>query len=86
MGVVNATPQPLYPRARDTLPIVQEAGRAPVRYGRVRKISPPHGFDPLTVQPIASLKYIIIIIITIIIIIIIIVEYNKFKISCNVGY
>ena len=79
MGVVNVTPQPLYPRARDTLPIVQEAGWALVRYGRVQKISPPHGFDPLAVQRVASRKYIIIIII-------IIVECNKFKISCNVGY
>jgi hypothetical protein len=72
VGVVNVTPQPLYPRARDTLPTAQEVGWAPVQYGWVRKISPPHGFDPLTVQPVASRKYIIIIII------IIIVEYNKF--------
>jgi len=28
-GVVNATPQPLYPRERDPLPIVQEAGWDP---------------------------------------------------------
>jgi len=27
--VLNATPQPLYPRERDLVPIVQEAGRAP---------------------------------------------------------
>jgi hypothetical protein len=28
-GGVNATPQPLYPRERDPVPIVQEAGWAP---------------------------------------------------------
>jgi hypothetical protein len=27
--VVNATPQPLYPREEDPVPIVQEAGRVP---------------------------------------------------------
>jgi hypothetical protein len=27
--MVNATPQPLYPRERDPVPIVQEAGWAP---------------------------------------------------------
>ena len=29
-------------------------GRAQVRSGRVRKISPAPGFDPRTVQPVAS--------------------------------
>jgi hypothetical protein len=47
--VVNATFQPLYPRERDPVPIVQEAGSR-----RVRKISLPPGFDPRTVQPVAS--------------------------------
>ena len=27
--VVNVTPRPLYPQERDTVPIVQEAGRVP---------------------------------------------------------
>jgi hypothetical protein len=34
--------------------IVQEAGWALGRSGQVRKISPPPGFDPRTVQPVAS--------------------------------
>ena len=43
--VVKATLQPLYHWEGNPLPIVQEAGS-----GRVRKISPPLGFDPQTVQ------------------------------------
>jgi hypothetical protein len=49
--VVNATPSALYPRERDPVPIVQEAGLAP---GTVRKdavsLCPP-GLDPWTIQP-----------------------------------
>jgi hypothetical protein len=37
-----------------SLPVVQEAGWAPGRFGRVRNISPPTGHDPSTVQPLAS--------------------------------
>ena len=37
------------PPGKDPVPIVQEAGS-----GGVRKISPPLGFDPRTVQPVAS--------------------------------
>ena len=51
MGVVNATPRPHYSRKRE--PILQEAWKGPERSGRVRKISPP-GFDPRTVQPVAT--------------------------------
>jgi hypothetical protein len=47
--VVNSTPRPPYPQERDTVPIVKEAGWAPGR-----KITPPPGFDPRTVQPVAS--------------------------------
>jgi hypothetical protein len=39
---------------KDPVPIVQEAGWAPGRSGCVRKISPPPGFDPQAVQPVAS--------------------------------
>jgi hypothetical protein len=46
--VVSATPRPLYPRER---PGTHCTGG---RSGRVRKISPPPGFDPRTVQPVAS--------------------------------
>ena len=33
---------------------LQEAGWAPRRSGRARKITQPQEFDPLTVQPVAS--------------------------------
>ena len=39
---------------KDPVPILQEAGWPQGRSGRVRKISPPPGFDPRTVQPEAS--------------------------------
>jgi hypothetical protein len=52
--VVNATPRPLYPRERDQVPIVQEAGWAPgpIWTGAENLPTPP--FDPRTVQPVAS--------------------------------
>ena len=55
-GVANVTLQPLYPREKDPVPIVRvyEAGWATGLSGRVRKISPPTGFDPWIVQPVAS--------------------------------
>ena len=52
--VVNAAPWSLYLRKRDPAPIVQEAVWAQARSGQVRKISPSPGFDPRTVQPVAS--------------------------------
>jgi hypothetical protein len=53
--VVNATPRPLYPRQRDPVPVVQEAGRAPRPVWTSAEISPPPmGIDPRTVQPVAS--------------------------------
>jgi hypothetical protein len=39
---------------KDPVPIVKEVGWAPGRAGRMRKISPPPGFDPRTVQTVAS--------------------------------
>jgi hypothetical protein len=36
------------------LPPGKRLGGAQGRSGRLRKISPPPGFDPLTVQPVAS--------------------------------
>ena len=41
-------PRPLFTPGKDSVPNVQEAA------GQVRKISPPPGFDPRTVQPVAS--------------------------------
>ena len=53
--VVNATPRPLYRRGREPVPIVQEVGwePGPVWKGAKNLASPP-GFDPGTVQPVAS--------------------------------
>ena len=51
---VSVRPRPLFTPGKDTVPIVQEAGWAQGRSGQVRKISLPPGFDPRTVQPVAS--------------------------------
>jgi hypothetical protein len=51
---------PLHPREREPVPIVQEAGWTPGPVCTAAKnlspteISPPPGFDPRTVQPVAS--------------------------------
>ena len=42
----------LYPRERDSVPTVQEAGWASLRW--VRKMSPPPEFDPRIAQPILA--------------------------------
>ena len=47
-------PGSLYSQERHPVPILLEAGWAQDRPGRVRKISPPPGFDLLIVQPVAS--------------------------------
>jgi len=52
--VVNSTPRPLYPRERPLYPLYRRLGGPQSRSGQVRKISPPSGFDPRTVQPKAS--------------------------------
>jgi hypothetical protein len=52
--MVNATPQPLYPRERDPVPILQEVGCAPESVWQDAEISQLKGFDPWTVQSIAS--------------------------------
>jgi len=51
---VRVTPLPLFTPGKDPVPIVQEVGWTQVRSGQVRKISPPPGFEPRTVQPVAS--------------------------------
>ena len=53
--VVNVTPRPLYPRERDPVPTVQKVGWAtdPVWTG-AENLTPSPGFDPRTVQPVAS--------------------------------
>ena len=52
--VAKVTPRPLYPREKDPVPIVEEAGWAPGPvWTGVENLHPP-GFDPRTVQPVAS--------------------------------
>jgi len=51
---VSVTPQPLFTPGKDPVPNVQETGWAPGQSGQVRKISPPRGLDPRTIQPAAS--------------------------------
>jgi hypothetical protein len=46
--------RPLSTAGKDPVPIVQEVGRPQGRSGQVRKISNPKGFDPRTVQLVAS--------------------------------
>ena len=50
---VSIMPWPLFTPGKDPVPIVQKAGWPQGRSGQVRKISPPPGFDPQTIQPIA---------------------------------
>jgi hypothetical protein len=52
--IVNTMSWSLYPLARDPVPTTQEGGRSKAQSGQLQKISRPPGFDPLTVQPIAS--------------------------------
>ena len=51
---VNVTPRPLFTLGKYPVPIVQEAGWTPGPVWTGAKISPPSGFDPRTVQPVAS--------------------------------
>jgi len=54
--LINDAPQPLYPRERDPVHIVQEAGWALGagldEWGKSRT---PPGFNPRTVQPVAGI-------------------------------
>ena len=50
---VSVTPRPLFTPRKDPVPIVQEAGWAP-GLERCEKSRLPPGFDPRTVQPVAS--------------------------------
>jgi len=52
--LVNATPRPTYLRESDLVSIVQEVGGLQGRSGQRQKISPLQGFDPRTIQPVAS--------------------------------
>jgi hypothetical protein len=52
--VVHATPRSLCPRGRDLAPTRQGAGWAPEQVWKGASFPP--GFDPRTVQPVASLE------------------------------
>ena len=53
MGGQHHAPAAL-PPGKTRYPLYRRLGRPQGRSGRVRKISPPPGFDPRTVQPVAS--------------------------------
>ena len=52
---VSATPRPLFTPGKDPVPIVQEVGWVSgAVWTGAENLAPPPGFDPRTVQPIAS--------------------------------
>ena len=53
-GEVSVTPRPPLPPEKTRYPLYRRLCGPQGRSGRVRKISPPPGFDPRTVQPVAS--------------------------------
>ena len=52
--IVNATPRPLYLPGKRPGAHCMRLGGPQGRSGRVRKVPPSPGFDPRTVQPVAS--------------------------------
>jgi hypothetical protein len=54
LWVVNAKPRPLYPSGKTRYPPYRRLGGSPGRSGQVPKSTPPPGFDPRAVQPVAS--------------------------------
>jgi len=50
--VVSVTPRPLFTPGKTRYTLYRSLGGLQGRSGRVRKISPPPGFDPRTVQPV----------------------------------
>ena len=51
---VSVTPRPLFTPGKTRYPLYTRMGGPQDRSGQVRKISPPPGFDPQIVQPVAS--------------------------------
>ena len=51
---VSVTPRPLFTAGKTRYPLYRRLGGPQGQSGQVRKISPPPGFDPRTVQPAAS--------------------------------
>jgi hypothetical protein len=52
--MVNATPRPLYPEGKTRYLLCRRLGEPQGRSGRVRKISPPPGFNPRPFQTVES--------------------------------
>jgi hypothetical protein len=52
--VVIDTPRPLLPPEKTRYPLYRRLGGLQGRSGHVRKILPPTGFDPRTIQPVAG--------------------------------
>ena len=50
---VSVTPRPLFTRGKTRYPLYRSLGGPQGRSGQVRKISPPPGIVPRTVQPVA---------------------------------
>jgi hypothetical protein len=50
----SVTPRPLFTSGKNRYPLYRRLCGPHGRSGEVRKISPPLGFDPRTVQPVAS--------------------------------
>jgi len=53
--VLNAMPRLLYPLETDPMPLYRRLGWPQGQSGRVGITSPPPGFDPRIVQPVANL-------------------------------
>ena len=53
VGVQHHAPAALHP-GKTRYPLYRRLGGLQGRSGRVQKMSPPPGFDPRTVQPVAS--------------------------------
>jgi hypothetical protein len=54
MGMGGRHAPAALPPGKTRYPLYRRLGGLQGRYGRVRKISPPPGYDPRTVQPVAS--------------------------------
>ena len=54
---VSVTPRPLFTPGKTRYPLYRRLGGPQGRSGQVRKILPPPGLDPRTIQPIAQSLY-----------------------------
>ena len=50
----SVTPRPLFTPGKTQYPLYRRLGGPQGRSGQVREIAPPPGFDPRTIQPVAS--------------------------------